>query len=376
MIIQESVVHSSLSARGASGKGIQAIKIKSNAFDEKHYRALPKLGVHVSDNRLRQMVQGLGMDDLQPLVTTPSITVPVQFLQMWAPGFVHVITAARRIDDLVGLKVMGNWADEQIVQGVLERAGNAIPYGDYQNVPFSSWNTNWEFRTVIRFEEGMRVGMLEEARSARANVASAAEKRGAAAQALEIQRNLIGFFGYNNGANNTFGFFNDPGLPSYIPVVEGASTETFWSTKTMTEICNDIRTAVETLRTQSLDQIDPERLDLTLALPTDAVDFLTTISDFGYSVRKWMSDTYPRMRVVSAPELDLVNGGENVFYLYADKVSDASTDGGDTWAQFVPSKFMVLGVARYAKYYEEDYLNATAGLMLKRPYAVVRFTGI
>jgi len=29
-----------------------------------------------------------------------------------------------------------------------------------------------------------------------------------------------------------------------------------------------------------------------------------------------------------------------------------------------------------AKAYEEDYSNATAGVLLKRPYAVVRYSGI
>jgi hypothetical protein len=37
---------------------------------------------------------------------------------------------------------------------------------------------------------------------------------------------------------------------------------------------------------------------------------------------------------------------------------------------------MVVGVAKTAKGFEEDYANATAGVMLKRPYAVARYSGI
>ena len=44
--------------------------------------------------------------------------------------------------------------------------------------------------------------------------------------------------------------------------------------------------------------------------------------------------------------------------------------------QVVPAKFRVVGVAKDTKGYEEDYSNATAGVMCKRPYAVVRYTGI
>ena len=50
------------------------------------------------------------------------------------------------------------------MQGVIENTGSAVPYGDLTNVPLSSWNENWVTRTVVRFELGMRVGILEEKR--------------------------------------------------------------------------------------------------------------------------------------------------------------------------------------------------------------------
>ena len=117
-------------------------------------------------------------------------------------------------------------------------------------------------------------------------------------------------------------------------------------------------------------------MELTLAVATAAVDRLSVTSDFGISVRDWITRTYPKMRIVSAPELSAANGGANVFYLYAERVNDQSTDDGRTFIQPVPSKFQVLGVHQTAKAYVEDYLNATAGVMCKRPYAVVRYTGI
>jgi hypothetical protein len=352
-------------------------------FDAKGYLGLSKLGVNISPRIVQQMMvahamdNALAMDAIQPTVTTGSLGTPVQFLQNWLPGFVFVITAARKIDDLVGILTTGNWDDEEIVQGILERTGTSQPYGDYTNVPLSSWNTNFNYRTVVRFEEGMKVGVLESARAARLRVDDSGMKREAAALALEIIRNTVGFTGFNAGDNNTYGFLNDPGLLGYTTVaVNAATTSTLWSHKTFLEICNDIRVAIVTLRTQSQDTIDPEKVDLTLAVATDAVDFLTTTSDFGISVRAWMEDAYPRMRVVSAPQLNLANGGANVFYLYADKIADMSTDGGQTFIQPVPAKFQVLGVQQLAKAYEEDYSNATAGVMCKRPYAVTRWSGI
>jgi hypothetical protein len=354
-------------------------------FDAREYEALRKIGIGFKDGATLQSmmdssilakIMGYAADSLQPTVTTASIGTPVQFLQNWLSGFVFIITAARKIDELVGITTTGSWEDEEIVQGVMERTGSAQPYGDFTNVPFSSWNVNFERRTNIRFEEGMMVGREEEARAARMRVDTAAMKREAAAVQLEIIRNTVGFFGYNSGLNRTYGFLNDPSLPAYVTVATGASGSTLWANKTMLEICKDIRSAVASLRNQSQDTIDPTSTPMTLAIATVVVDYLSTISDLGVSVWDWLKENYPLIRVVSAPQLNAANGGANVFYLYADRINDSSTDGGRVFLQNVPAKFMLLGVQQLTKGYEEDYSNATAGVMCKRPFAVVRRSGI
>ena len=368
--------HSFISARDVRAlKGFDVSK--RNALD-----SLSKIGINISAKSVRQMMSAKAehiasaMDSLQPTVTAPSIGTPVQFLQNWLPGFVFVTTGARKIDDFVGIMTAGSWEDEQVVQGVLERTGKAIPYGDYTNVPLSSWNTNYNYRTVVRFEEGMKVGNLEAARSARMQVDDSGTKREAAALSLEIIRNDVGFNGFNNGANQTYGFLNAPELLAYNPVPAGAGGGTEWSTKTFLEIAKDIRTALSSLRSNSQDTIDPESVDITLAVATDSVDWLSTTSDFGISVRDWLRNAYPRVRVTSAPQLNAANAGDNVFYMYAETIQDASTDGGRVWLQPVPTKFQVMGVQQLAKSYEEDYSNATAGVMCKRPFAVVRYFGV
>lgn len=350
---------------------------KFTKADCESFGDLSKIGIGIDSAVVRKIMHAAMDANIPSTLTVSSITTPVQFLQNWLPGLVNIITAARKIDKLIGIATQGSWEDEEIVQGVMEVTGTAVPYGDTTNVPFSSWNLNFNKRTVVRFEEGLRVGILEEKRAARVRVNSAEEKREGAGLALEIQRNAIGFFGYNGGNNQTYGFLNDPALPAYVTVAAtGTGTTTTWSTKTYLNITADLREAISALRTQSQDVIDPEETDITLALPTDAVDYLSVSTDFGYSVRQWLTETYPKIRVVSAPELDQANGGQNVFYLYAEKVEDMSTDGGATFIQVVPAKFQLLGVSKLTKFYEEDYSNATAGSMCKRPYAVVRRSGI
>ena len=330
---------------------------------------------------MRDMAVSYAADAVQAPLTTPTIPGLVQFLQNWLPGQVHVMTAARKIDDLIGISTIGNWDDEQIVQEELENVGYAQPYQDDTNVVLADWSLNFVNRTVIRFELGMMVGMLEEARAARVRVNSSEAKRQSAGLNLEITRNLVGFNGYNSGNGNTYGFLNDPGLLAYTTVAAtGTGSSTYWSQKTFLEIQSDLLIAINALVTQTQAIVDPETVDITLAMATNAYAYLSTTSDFGISVRKWLSDAYPKIRVVHAPQLNTANGTLNAggggFYLFADKLNDLSTDDGRTFIQVVPAKFMVTGVQKLAKGYLENYTNATCGTMCKRPFAVVRYSGI
>lgn len=338
--------------------------------------ALAQIGIHITPDVVHKQVQALmtvGDASFVPAVTSPSVATPLQFLQTWLPGFVKVLTSARKIDQCIGISTVGAFHDQEIVTGIVEPSGTAAEYGDYTNIPLASWNVNFERRTVVRGELGMSVGNLEEARAAAMKLSTAEEKRQSAAVSLEIMRNAIGFQGWAGGANRTFGLLNDPNLPAYGTITG------VWSGKAFLAICSDIRTMIATLRTQSQDQIDPESTNLVLLLPTSVVDYLSTTSDFGISVRDWLTQTYPKVRVESAPELVAANAGANAAYLFAESVDssvDGSTDGGDVFVQMVQSKFTTLGVEKRAKSYVEAFSNATAGVLCKRPYGVVRSSGL
>lgn len=363
------------------GRNVRPVEM--TAADCAQFADLARIGVGLSPEFVQEQVRDLltgatfAADDTQGLITSASISNPIQFLQSWLPGFIRVITGARKIDTLIGVTTAGKWDDEEVIQGVLEPLGDATLYGDYTNIPLSDWNVNFERRTVIRWEKGIKVGLLEDARSARVRVNNAAEKRSAAALALDIMRNKVGFYGYNGGSNRTYGFLNDPSLPAYVSsAATGTGSATTFASKSFLNITADLRAMFARLRTASQDTIDPVKDATTLALATNVIDYLTVTSDFGVSVNQWLKETYPKCRVESAPELNSANGGANVAYLFADSVNDGGSDGGATWAQIVPAKFQALGTEKQAKGYVEDFSNATAGVFLKRPYAVQRLTGI
>ena len=377
MFNQASKVHFDIAAgnvrRVAMDTALDWIKSDPNAMQ--------KLGFSVPRSVAMDMARnyGFAMDSIQGDVTTPSIPGLVQFLQSWYPGQIYVMTADRAIDRLIGITTMGEWKDEQLVASVLEQSGYPRPYSDDANTPLANWNQTYVPRTIVRLELGAEVGILEEERSAAMRVNSGQAKRESCGENLEISRNLIGFNGYNSGNNNTYGFLNDPGLLPIITVANGATGFPEWSTKTFLEIQQDLLTFFNQLLIQTKGRVDPMQQETVLALPQNAVTYLARTSDFGISVKKWLTDTYPKCRVENAIQLNTAGGnsvGNGIAYLYAERVNDSSTDDGKVWVQGVPMKFRVLGVQKLVKSVLESYSNATAGSFCKRPVAVCRFEGI
>jgi hypothetical protein len=371
--------HNSATRFDRNGRDLRPFAMDAANVGE--FASLHNLGINLSEGDVRAMQRAAAnafgaMDDLGGTTLPGTIGTPVQFLQNWLPGFVRMLTAPRKIDELIGIMVSGSWEDEEIVQGVLEPTGKAVPYSDYSNIPLTGWVPSWERRTVVRFEQGIRVGVLDEKRSARMGVNSANEKRGTATVSLEIARNRVGFYGYNSGTNRTYGFLNDPSLAAYVSVPNGAAGTPTWATKTFLEITADLRSFMAKLQVQSKGVIDTRTHAITLAMANAITPYLSVTSDHGVSVEAWFKATYPNARIVTAPELDAANGGANVVYVYAESVDDGASDGGKVWAHVVPAKFQLLGTEKQSKAYVEDFTNATAGVMLKRPYAVVRFSGM
>lgn len=311
-------------------------------------------------------------DSASPMVTTPSAATPVQYLQSWIAEAVEVATAAREIDTIVGRTIAGNWSDKEVVQRILERTGRPRPYGDDTDIPLSSWNANYECRDVVRFEEGCMVGLLEQERAGRMQLCAESEKRMAAAEALAIEMNNVGFYGYNSGVNKTYGFLNDPNMPAYVTVAQGAAKDTKWSTKTYAEICTDIRTAMNALRTKTGNLFRPEKDNAVLSVSVSCMEYLTIQNEMGtQSVYEWIKSIYPNVRIESAVQLDGANGGENIFVVHAETLNCKRVI-----EQYVQEAFRLLGVEKKAKGFLEDYSNATAGVLVRQPIGVVRYTGI
>lgn len=355
---------------------IPAEKVRAYTMDENTTSAtLEGLGINVSSQALadfKAAQKSLGMDAAPATVTTPSVSNAVQFLQHFLAEQIRVVTQARVADRLLGREIAGNWAQEEIVATVKEGVAQARPYGDKTNLNTSNWNLNFERRTIVRFEEDVEVGILEQERSAMMRLDSAAEKRFAAAEALAIAMNDVAFNGYNAPEVRTYGILNDPYLPNYVTVAQGAAGQTGWNTKTFNEICTDIKVAVSALRVRSGSNFDPYSDVFVLGIADAKVDYLSTNNDLGtQSVMEWIRQTYPRCRIESVPQFSRANAGADVFYLIAETIN-----GQKVAHQYIQDTLRMLGVERGSKGFKEAYSNATAGVLIGIPVGVVRYTGI
>ena len=351
-------------------------QVRPFSMDGATVEDLAKLGVQVTPKYVSDMRRCFSMDAAPMPITAASAGVPLQFLQTLLSGTVFAVTGARKIDDLVGRSVVGNWHDEEVVRTMVELTGQPRPYGDHGRAPLANFNTAFEPRTVVRFAMSMEDRTLEQERAAALRQNSAELKRSAIGEALAIEHNAVGFFGYNDGENRTYGFLNDPNLPAYQTLPVGASGQTGWSSKTFEEITGDLRLAASTLRLRTRERVEPEKTPCTLAMASDSRDFLNVTNANGITVKQWLKENYPNWTVESAPELNRANGGVNVFYLYADELPGPNASGVQKVVeQNVPAVFRFLGAEALANGRYEEFSSATAGVMWQIPVAVVRFTG-
>jgi hypothetical protein len=84
------------------------------------YQALEDIGIYFADRHVEAMASAMDANVLQPTVGIGSISTPVQYLQNVLPGLVRTITQARVIDEVVGMSIGGDWADDRLIPDILK----------------------------------------------------------------------------------------------------------------------------------------------------------------------------------------------------------------------------------------------------------------
>lgn len=326
----------------------------------------------LTDGQLAQM--GIALDTALTGPAMQSATLGMSMLETMLPDVIRVSTAVRLIDEIAGIRTVGRWEDERIGLRVATPVGKAELYGDITNIPLASYGSSLEYRHVVRFEQGFQVGKLEDARQSLEGYDATNEKRNSAIESLEVARNRLGFYGFNGGENLTYGLLNDPNLNPYGTATAGWTGATAFAT-----IIADLQTMISALETQAAGNFQ-DGSNVTLVLPLgyrSVLNKVNTVSAVGETVRTWLLDQLPNLRFVFAPEFVGANASANIAYMFIENVGGGEGDaGGATISQLVPEKYRVLGSENRVKGYIEDATNAVAGILIERPWAFTRMTGI
>ena len=296
--------------------------------------------------------------------TTPSVATPVQFAQFWLTNPIKVLTRARSLDKVVGRTIVGTWETEQIVATIMERVGQPALYGDFTKAPLANWNVNFETRDNVRFEMGVQVGKLEEARASQMRLNSSALKREAMAEAFDILINNVGWFGYNDGGKKVYGLLTDTNNTA-----TDSSTVKTWVNQSFDTIVTEILAVVKD-RVEALSgNYDPEVDSATLALPVTQYTYLATVNSLGVSVRDWLTKSFPKIRIVACAELSKAGTSQKPMALFfVDKLV-----GDGVVQQMVTSTMRLVGAQPMAKGNYEVYSCSTAGTLLRYPLAFKRY---
>lgn len=313
---------------------------------------------------------GLAMDSaLRGPAVAPGFIQP-EMLRTVVPGIIRQLTTPKLIDEILGMTTVGRWEDESIEWLTAEHFAKAELYGDHSNTPLATYNNDTERRGVVRFEQGFEVGMLEAVRQAAGGYDATDEKRRAAIDSLDQVRQDIGMFGFANPANPVFGLLNEPGLGAYLELGPFAGA-------TFNQITAYYQRLFSTLETQSQGRIKDDT-SITIVEPLGYRQYrtVTQTTGQGETVQEWLDKNYPRTRTIYTPEFVGANGGENVVYMFADTVDVDDEAAGSTAEQIVPTKYQLIGTETLLKRTVESATNATAGVVITRPWAWVRGTGI
>lgn len=311
------------------------------------------------------------LDSAVGTVLTGATSTPVQFTQFWYPDVVEIMVTAMRIVDIMGIEAGGDITTQQIVRTIGEPTGNVYLHNPNSfTVPTANFNLNFEARDVQILEQGCIVDSVISSILAQNKVSDIGQKHRAIALAHATSHNAIGFFGLESDNKQIYGLLNDPNLLAYTTVATGEGGGTMWSTKTAEEIFNDVIAMVDALFEQTGNNIDASISPTKLVLAGASLQFLAKPNALGISVRELINKTYPQMTILSAPEFNGANGGNNVMYLKA----EAEEFRMGTF--HVPIALQPQTTVPTARGYQELFLSNIGGVFAVRPLCVVRKQGI
>lgn len=300
------------------------------------------------------------------LVSTPNAGIPVELLTFFDSRAIEVLLAKRAATQIFNEVKAGSRADAVRKFRVQEATGYTQPYSDYANNGKADVNYNFPVRENYLFETTIAYGDQEVAETSRAKANLIADKQRAAATTIAVDMNKF----YMNGVAGlqNYGLLNQPNLPAAIVAANGAAGTATWSTKTGTEIYNDIVALMSDIASRTEGNVDQQTKYKLVVGPSSNAE-LNKLNAFGTeTVLALIKRNFPNLEVVVAPEYD--DSTKKIQLIAMD------IDGTPTGELAFSEKLIAGRVVADLSSYRQKFLAGTYGAVVYRPVLVSTMTGI
>lgn len=300
------------------------------------------------------------------LLTTANAGVPAELLTYFDNRAIEILTAKRTATKIFPEVRKGDWTTAYAKFRQVENTGFTQPYSDYSDNGKAGVNYNFPIRENYLFETVIKYGDLETDMVAKAKASYVADSQRAAANTIAIDTNRFYFNGVSGKAN--YGILNQPNLPSAIVAATGAGGYATWSTKTGTEIYNDIVALYSDMASRAQGNIDKTSKFKLVVGPTSDAE-LNKLNAFGTeTVFALIKRNFPNLEVVVAPEYD---DSTKKIQLIAVEV-----DGTPTGECAYSEKLVAGRVVPYLSHFAQKFKAGVFGAIVYRPVFVSTMTGI
>lgn len=285
-----------------------------------------------------------------------------QFFQFWFTDIVRALYRGRSAKQVYGVDQVGDWTTEQVVQPKLELTGDMALYDDFSRPPLASYNLGWATRDTVRFETGVEVTKLEEARAAGMRQNAYQLKKEATVLKNDIFSNKVYWNGFEG---RTMGILNSIGSATSVGFnMKDAAT-------TVLTIQNKFATWVQDLTNRLAGNFDPTRDAVIFNLPLAWQSVMTKTTEYGWSVSDWLKKQYPNVEIRYSVELNAASANDKdkaiVFAPMVDGV------GKKTVSLLQTSALRLVGAIPTLKGMQEAYSSSTAGVLVACPAAIALY---
>ena len=308
----------------------------------------------------------LALDAQPQSVTVANSGIPAALVNLYDPKTIRILTTPMKATEIAPEVKKGDWTTITAQFPIVESAGEVTSYGDFNNDGNTSVNYNWEPRQSYHFQTITQYGDREIDLFSAASIDYVAGLNNSAALLINKFLNSSYLFGVSGMQN--FGFMNDPSLVAPITPATKTGGGTTWAVATASEVYQDFLLLFTQIQNQIPSYAERET-SMTLVLSNTLEPQLGKVTAYTLaSVRKAITDEFPKLKIVSIPEYN--TGGGQLIQLWVNEI-----DGEETGYCAFTEKLRAGRVIAELSSYKQKKIAGTWGAIIRRPLAVAQMLG-